>query len=81
MSGFYYSEAQKQDQPLKYYVRSRELLLQILQNSDSLQGVVYQDKIEQLNNAIRYAYQYAGGSLSDSLEEILAKQKQSTEHQ
>ncbi|KRX05044.1 hypothetical protein PPERSA_06678 [Pseudocohnilembus persalinus] len=75
LGGFYNHEKERWGEALNLYVKSRSIYQELMKHSDSLKKAIFSEKIEQLEQSIRFVYQQQGGSLFDSIETILSKFK------
>lgn len=63
------------EEALNAFVKSRQICVQLIKTSDAFQSLVYQEKIDQIDQAIRYCnYKLNKGGKMLSLPEILELQ-------
>lgn len=68
----YSFEVEHWEEALNSFVKSRQICTQLIKISDAIQSLVYQEKIDQIDQAIRYCnYKLNKGGKMLSLEEIL----------
>ena len=68
----YAFEIEHWEEALNSFVKSRQICTQLIKISDAIQSLVYQEKMDQIDQAIRYCnYKLNKGGKVMSLEEIL----------
>ena len=78
MEGLVHHEYKRFQFALRSYITSRQIYVELMKVSDTLKSVLYKEKIEQLDQSIRYCYQKTNESMFDSIEKILEKYKSET---
>lgn len=72
MRATYAFEIENWEDALNSFIKSRQICSQLIKISDAIQSLVYQEKIDQIDQAIRYCnYKLNKGGKLLSLEEIL----------
>ena len=68
----YFFEVEHWEDALNSFIKSRQICTQLIKISDAIQSLVYQERIEQIDQAIRYCnYKLNKGGKLMTLEEIL----------
>lgn len=56
LGGFYNHEKERWNEALQNYIQSRKIYSELVKVSDSLLNAVFKEKIEQLDQSIRFVY-------------------------
>jgi signal recognition particle subunit SRP68 len=73
MAALAFHECNRFELALRRYIDSRDLYSELLKQSDTLQGVVYRERIELIDQSIRFCYKKVGGNIFDSIDVILKR--------
>jgi len=72
LKAIYAFEIEHWEEALNSFVKSRQICTQLIKISDAIQSLVYEEKIDQIDQSIRYCnYKLNKGGKMMSLEEIL----------
>ncbi|KAL4429755.1 hypothetical protein ABPG74_004392 [Tetrahymena malaccensis] len=73
IKGIYHHERHQWEDALESYIKSRSIYLGLISVSDSLQSVFFKEKVEFLEQSIRYCHQQNNGFILDTIDVIIAK--------